>query len=57
VHENIYSAKSGAQIGTIKETTRDTVNARFAEHDGRDYLLVLEGGTQLKVYEITESHR
>ncbi len=57
VHQNVFSVKTGAQIGTVKETTRDTVNARFAEHDGRDYLLVLEGGTELKVYEITEPHR
>jgi hypothetical protein len=55
-HENIFSTKTGAQIGVVKETTRDTVNSRFAEHDGRDYLLVMEGGTQLKVYEITEPH-
>jgi hypothetical protein len=55
-HENIFSTKTGAQIGVIKETTRDTVGAGLAEHEGRDYLLVLEGGTQLKVYEITEPH-
>ena len=55
-HENIFSTKTGAQIGVIKETTRDTVNSRFAEQNGRDYLLVMEGGTQLKVYGITEPH-
>ncbi len=55
-HVNIFSAQTGAQIGVIKETTRDTVGARLAEHGGRDYLLVMEGGTQLKVYEITEPH-
>jgi hypothetical protein len=53
-HVNIFSAKSAAQIGVVKETTRDSVDSRFAEHDGRDYLLVMEGGTQLKIYEITE---
>jgi hypothetical protein len=55
-HENLFSVKTGAQIGTVKETTRDSVNSRLAEHNGRDYLLVMEGGTQLKVYEITEPH-
>jgi hypothetical protein len=55
-HENIFSVKTGAQIGTVKETTRATVSSSLAEHGGRDYLLVLEGGTELKVYEITEPH-
>lgn len=55
-HENIYSMKTGALVGVVKETTRDTVSAGLAEVNGRDYLLVVEGGTQLKVYEITEPH-
>ncbi len=29
-HANIFSAATGALIGTIKETTHDTVNSRFA---------------------------
>jgi len=56
-HVTVLSTKTGSQIGIIKEATRDTVNSRFAQQDGRDYLLVMEGGTQLKVYEITEPHR
>jgi hypothetical protein len=55
-HENVFSTKTGAQIGIVKETTRDSVNSRLAEHDGRDYLLVLEGGTNLKIYEFAEPH-
>jgi hypothetical protein len=55
-HENIFSAKTGALIGVVNEAKRDTVAAHFAEHNGRDYLLVIEGSTKLKVYEITEPH-
>jgi hypothetical protein len=51
---SIISVKNGVRIGTINETTR-SLDARFAEHDGRDYLLVLEGGTQLKIYEIKDT--
>jgi hypothetical protein len=56
IHETIFSVKTGGRIGTVKETTRDTVISRFAEHDGGDYLLVLEGGMRLRIYEITDSH-
>jgi hypothetical protein len=55
-HVNIFSTKTGARVGTVKETTRDSVNFRFAENNGQDYVLFLEGGTQLKVYEISEPH-
>jgi hypothetical protein len=51
---NIVSIKTSQQIGSVKETTHDSVESRFAYQNGRDYLLVLEGGTQLKVYEIKE---
>ena len=54
--ENIYSTKTGALVGAVKETTHDPVSAGLAEVNGRDYLLVVEGGTQLKVYGITEPH-
>jgi hypothetical protein len=49
----ILSTETGAKIGAFEGSG----TARFAEHDGRDYLLVIEGGTQLKVYEIMEPHR
>jgi len=52
MHENVYRVSTGAPIGTVKETVHNTVNSRLAEHDGHDYLLVMEGGTFLKVYEI-----
>ncbi len=34
---------------------RAWLRRRFAEHDGRDYLIVIEGGTKLKIYEIKDS--
>jgi len=51
--DRITSVETGALIGTVKETTRDSVRSDFASLNGHDYLLVIEGGTQLKVYEIT----
>lgn len=53
-HEDIYDTKSGNLIGTVKYTTRDSVISHFASLAGRDYLLVMEGGTKLKVYQIPE---
>lgn len=50
--ENILSADSGELVGAIEETTHNSVNSHFAEQNGRDYVLVMEGGTKLKVYEI-----
>jgi hypothetical protein len=49
----IYSAGTGALVGAINETTRDSMHSDFASLHGHNYLLVIEGGTQLKVYEIT----
>jgi len=33
---------------------KDSVQSQFADQDGQDYLLVIEGGTRLKIYAITE---
>jgi len=53
--ENILSVKTGLQVGTLDELAiNDSAGEQFADHKGRDYLLVLEGGTRLKVYAITE---
>ena len=55
-HENIYSTKTGARVGAVKEPRARRLALGLAEVSGRDYLLVVEGGTQLKVYEIAEPH-
>jgi hypothetical protein len=52
--ENIFSVKTGKQLGSIRETLSDSVDSRFASKNGRDYLLVMEGGSRLRVYEIVE---
>jgi hypothetical protein len=49
--ENIFAVKTGEQMGSINEPT-DSVDSRFAAMDGREYLLLMEGGTRLMVYEI-----
>lgn len=51
--ENIFSVKTGKQLGSIDEPT-DSVRSRFASMNEREYLLLMEGGTRLVVYEITE---
>jgi hypothetical protein len=53
-HIDIYGVKTGALVGTLKETTHDSVKSRLASFGGHDYLLIMEGGTKLKIYEITE---
>ena len=52
VRENIYSVQTGQQLGFIKEPSDHPLQSRFATLDGRDYLLVMEGGTRLWVYQI-----
>ena len=51
--ENIISLDSGKQVGTVQETTRNSTRSHFADQNGRNYVLVMEGGTKLKVYEIS----
>ena len=50
--ENIRSLETGQQVGAVEETTHNSVQSRFADQNGHYYLLVMEGGTRLKVYEI-----
>jgi hypothetical protein len=51
--ENIFSASTGAQIGSVNEPVT-SVQSRFGVVDGRDYLIVMEGGTHLMVYAIKD---
>ena len=51
--ESIVSLKTGKQVGFINEPT-DSVRSRFASLNGREYLLLMEGGTRLIVYVIRE---
>lgn len=50
----IIYARGGSEIGAINEDTRNSSSAHFAEYHGHRFLLVLERGAQLKVYEIAE---
>lgn len=53
--ENILSLRTGMQVGTVDElASGDTVESQFADHDGQNYLLIVEGGTRLKIYAIGE---
>jgi hypothetical protein len=52
--ENIFSVETGQKLGSIKEPNDHPLQSRFAKIDTRDYLLVMEGGTRLVVYLITE---
>jgi hypothetical protein len=52
--EDIFSMRTRKQIGTVNITVRDSASSRFAELNGRNYLILMEGGTKLKVYELTE---
>ena len=52
--ENLFSVKTGKPLGSIEETLSDSVVSRFASKDGHPYLLVMEGGSRLRIYEIVE---
>lgn len=54
---NLYSIKTQAIIGKIEETTKDRVETRLASLNGRDYVLVMEGGTRLRGYVIAVPSR
>jgi hypothetical protein len=51
--ENILSVKTGGQVGSVSEPI-DSVDSRFASMGGHEYLLLMEGGTRLVVYEIRD---
>jgi hypothetical protein len=50
--ETILSVGTGEAVGTVKLSTRHSVRTRFAYQNNIDYLLVVESGTELKVYKI-----
>jgi hypothetical protein len=50
--ENVLSAETGKKLGSIKWPNSYPLQARFAIADGQDYLVVMEGGTRLRVYHI-----
>jgi len=50
--ENIFLVETGQKLGTIKVPSDHPLQSRFATLDGMDYLLVMEGGTRLTVYQI-----
>ena len=52
--ENVFSAETGKRLGSIKWPSSHPLQSRFATTDGQDYLLVMEGGTLLRVYHITD---
>jgi hypothetical protein len=54
-HINVLYTNGESIAGVIGETTRDTVHEAFAAQNGRDYLLVMEGGTKLKIYEMKDT--
>jgi len=52
--ENILSLRTGQQVGTVDELIGDSVDSQLADHDRQNYLLIVEGGTRLKIYAIKE---
>jgi hypothetical protein len=52
--EDVFLVSTGKKVGTVNKTIRDSDNSRFAEKNGRNYLLLMQGGTKLNVYELTE---
>jgi hypothetical protein len=54
LREDIFARGTGKLAGSVKLTTRIPVDARFAKLNGRNFLLVVEGGIRLKAYEITD---
>jgi hypothetical protein len=50
----IFSTSKNMDIGEIKEPTNDSVRKALLSMDGRDYLLVVQDGTHLDVYELNE---
>lgn len=50
--DRIVSLENRQLLGTIKFSTRKSYGERLFDRNGRDYILVVEDGTKLKVYEI-----
>jgi len=51
--EVIVSLKDDRVLGSVRDPLT-SVRSRFAAANGREYLLLMEGGTRLVVYEIGE---
>ncbi len=52
--DNIVLRESGKSVGVVHESVRNTDESRFADQNGKNYLLIMESGTRLKVYAITQ---
>jgi hypothetical protein len=50
----IFSASKRVDVGEIKEPTNDSLRRALVPLNGRDYLIVVQGGTHLNVYELRE---
>jgi hypothetical protein len=48
------SGETTASQVTVDERVSDSVESQLADHDGQDYLLIVESGTRLKIYAIRE---
>ena len=51
--ENIFALKTGELIGSVDEPVT-SIRSTFVSAGGREYLLVLEGGTRLMVYSVAD---
>lgn len=52
--ENVFSSDTGKPLGSVKWPNSHPLQSRFAIAGGRDYLLTMEGGTILRIYQITQ---
>ena len=51
--ENIFAVKTGELIGSVDEPVT-SIRSTFVSAGGREYLLVMEGGTRLMVYTVAD---
>jgi hypothetical protein len=50
----VFSSAKRADVARIKEPTNDSFRTSLTFLDGRNYLLVIQGGTHLMVYELSD---
>jgi len=50
----VFSTAKGIDVSEIKEPTNDSVKRALMSLNGQNYLLVVQGGTHLDVYELKE---
>lgn len=50
----VFSSSRGVDIGKIEEPTDDSSREKSTSLGGRDYLLVIQGGTHLMVFELRD---